>query len=52
MFNEKRNIRIEVSDNKKVIELRGYTEKEAHRLIDTWLNKYSLVQKTNTKIKK
>lgn len=29
MFNEKRNIRIEVSDTKKVIELRGYTEKNA-----------------------
>ncbi|HHR6051919.1 TPA: hypothetical protein ACS7Z1_001197 [Providencia alcalifaciens] len=52
MFNEKRNIRIEVSDTKKVIELRGYTEKETHRLINTWLNKESLVQKTHTKIKK
>ncbi|WP_275074613.1 hypothetical protein [Providencia rettgeri] len=52
MFDEKRNIRIEVSDNKKVIELRGYTEKEAHRFINTWLNKESLVQKTHTKIKK
>ena len=29
MFNEKRNIRIEVSDNKKVIELREYTEKKS-----------------------
>ena len=52
MFNEKRNIRIEVSDNKKVIELRGYTEKEARRFINTWLNKDSLVQKINDKIKK
>lgn len=52
MFNEKRNIRIEVSGTKKAIEPRGYTEKETHRLINTWMNKDSLVQKTNTKIKK
>ncbi|WP_163885921.1 hypothetical protein [Providencia stuartii] len=33
MLNLKRHIRIEIYEDKKVIEIKGYTEKEAQRLI-------------------
>ena len=34
MLMKQPNIKIEVSDNKKVIELTGYTEEEARRLLE------------------
>ncbi|HEK0447703.1 TPA: hypothetical protein SMO97_000875 [Proteus mirabilis] len=34
MFNQQRNIRIEVYTDKKIIDLKGYSEEEAQRLLE------------------
>ncbi|SUC27002.1 Uncharacterised protein [Providencia rustigianii] len=34
MFMKQRNVKIEVSDNKKIIELSGYSEEEVRRLLE------------------
>ncbi|HCR4047272.1 hypothetical protein [Proteus mirabilis] len=34
MFNQQRNIRVEVYTDKKIIDLKGYSEEEAQRLLE------------------